>query len=173
MSDSNATDATAAAVGIADTLEDRLTTLRRSDFVRSLPFLFVPAVLIGVFVYGSIIWNLLLSLTEFEGFGDPDYSDLGFSMYAQMLSDSQFITATQNTVVLIIGFTVLCLLVGMALAILVDRDVKFEGTIRTIYLLPMSISFVVTSIFWAWMFNPTSGVINVFLRAVGLGVFAV
>jgi glucose/mannose transport system permease protein len=173
MSDQNATDATATIGGVADTLETRLTTLRRSEFVRSLPFLIVPAILIGVFVYGSILWNLLLSLTEFEGFGDPDYSDLGVSMYAQMLEDSQFITATQNTVVLIVGFTVLCLLVGMGLAILVDRDIKFEGTIRTIYLLPMSISFVVTSIFWAWMFNTSNGVVNVFLRAIGLDVFAV
>jgi len=36
----------------------------------------------------------------------------------------------------------------------------------------MSISFVVTSIFWAWIYNPTNGVVNVFLRTVGLDVFA-
>jgi glucose/mannose transport system permease protein len=121
-----------------------------------------------VFVYGSIIWNLLLSFTDFQGFGDPSYAQLDLEMYAEMLTDQRFLIAAQNTVVLIVGFTFLCLIVGLLLAILIDRDIKFEGTIRTVYLLPMSISFVVTSIFWSWMYNPTNGVINYSLRALGL-----
>lgn len=147
---------------------NELESLKRHEFVKSLPFLFVPAILLGVFVYGSIIWNFLLSLTDFRGFGDPDYSVLNFEMYTRMLSDGTFIAATRNTILLMVGFTLSCLVVGLFLAILVDRDVKFEGTLRTIYLLPMSISFVVTSIFWAWMYNPTSGVINYVFSSVGL-----
>lgn len=173
MSDSNVSDGSGSVAGAGDYLGNRLSTLRHNEFVRSIPFLLVPAILVGVFVYGSIIWNLLLSLTDFKGFGDPSYSVLDLSMYAQMLSDDQFITAARNTVVLVVGFTLLCLVVGLLLAILVDSDIKFEGAIRTIYLLPMSISFVVTSIFWAWMYNPTNGVINFFFRTVGLDVLAV
>lgn len=142
-----------------------LACLRRNEFVKSLPFLLVPGLLIGVFVYGSIMWNFLLSLTDFRGFGDPDYSSLDFELYAEMLSDGTFITAAQNTVFLMVGFTALCLVIGLGLAVLIDREVTFEGSLRTIYLLPMSISFVVTSIFWAWMYNPTNGVVNVFFRA--------
>ncbi|WP_310677346.1 sugar ABC transporter permease [Natronomonas sp.] len=138
-----------------------------------MPFLLVPALLLGVFVYGSLLWNLLLSLTSFRGFGDPDYSSLGPGMYTQMLGDPSFIVAARNTVVLMAGFTLLCTGFGLLFAILVDRDVRYEGTIRTIYLLPMSISFVVTSIFWAWMYNPTNGVINFVLSGVGLGFLTV
>jgi glucose/mannose transport system permease protein len=152
---------------------DGLRSVTRNEFVRSLPFLVVPAILVGVFVYGSIVWNFLLSLTDFRGFGDPDYSSLDFEMYATMLSDATFVAATRNTILLMLGFTFLCLVIGLLLAILVDRDVTFEGSVRTIYLLPMSISFVVTSIFWAWMYNPSNGVINLSLRAVGLGAVAV
>ena len=147
---------------------DVLQGLRQNGFLKSIPFLLVPSILVGVFVYGSVIWNFLISLTDFEGFGDPEYSSLDFELYAQMLSDPTFINAARNTVVLIGSFTAVCLVIGLGLAILVDRDIKFEGSVRTIYLLPMSLSFVVTSIFWAWMYNPTSGVINYLLGAVGL-----
>jgi len=170
MSDSNISATSVG--GVAESFRNRLSELRYNEFVRSLPFLLVPAIFVGVFVYGSIIWNLVLSLTDFEGFGDPNYSSLDLDMYTRMLNDPQFITATRNTAILIVGFTLLCLIIGLLLAILVDRDIKFEGTIRTIYLLPMSISFVVTSIFWAWVYNPTNGVLNLFFRTVGLDILA-
>jgi glucose/mannose transport system permease protein len=159
--------------GTTGTIRERLYAVRRNEFVRSIPFLLVPAILLGVFVYGSLLWNLLLSLTSFRGFGNPDYSSLGPAMYTQMLGDPLFIAAARNTVVLMAGFTLLCTGFGLLFAILVDRDVRYEGTIRTIYLLPMSISFVVTSIFWAWMYNPTNGVINFVLSGVGLGFLTV
>jgi glucose/mannose transport system permease protein len=155
------------------TIRERLASARRNEFVKSIPFLLVPALLLGIFVYGSLLWNLLISLTSFRGFGDPDYSSLGPEMYTQMLGDPSFIAAARNTIVLMAGFTLLCTTFGLLFAILVDRDVRFEGTIRTIYLLPMSISFVVTSIFWAWMYNPTNGVINFVLSGVGLGFLTV
>jgi len=157
---------------VADGARAGLASIRQNEFVKSLPFLLVPGILIGVFVYGSIVWNFLLSLTDFRGFGDPEYSSLDFEMYAQMLNDGTFITATRNTIVLMVGFTGLCLAIGLFLAILIDREITFEGTLRTIYLLPMSISFVVTSIFWAWMYNPTNGVVNFFFQTIGADFLA-
>lgn len=154
-------------------ISETVSTVRNHEFVKSIPFLLIPGILVGVFVYGSIIWNFLLSLTDFRGFGDPDYTTLDLEMYTRMLSDGTFLAAARNTVLLTVAFTVTCLVVGLLLAILVDRDITFEGTLRTIYLLPMSISFVVTAIFWGWMFNPSTGVINTFLTGVGLDFLAV
>jgi glucose/mannose transport system permease protein len=147
-----------------------VSRLRRSEFVNSLPFWGPAGLLIGVFVYGAIGWNVLISLTEWSGFGDPDYGSLDFSMYAQLFSDPTFITATQNTVVLLIAFTVGSLVVGLLVAILLNRDIRAGNGFRTIYLLPMSLSFVVTALFWSWMYNPSSGMINTGLRALGLDV---
>ena len=150
---------------------ERRSHLRRvmeGDFVRSAPFWLVPGLLMGLFVYGAVGWNFVISLTEWEGFGTPGYGDLDFSMYARMLTDADFLTATRNTVVLLVGFTAVTLVIGLLLAIVVDQDIRFENTFRTIYLLPMSLSFVVTAIFWAWMYNPRIGMINAVLRAIGL-----
>ncbi|MFC6732631.1 MULTISPECIES: carbohydrate ABC transporter permease [unclassified Haladaptatus] len=140
-----------------------------SDFVRSLPFWLPPTLLVVLFVYGAVGWNFLISLTDWSGLGQPDYATVDFEMYGQLLADPTFITAARNTVVLLVAFTAVSLVLGLILAILVDRDIRFENTIRTVYLLPMSLSFVVTAIFWSWMYNPEIGLINVFLDTVGLG----
>ena len=148
------------------------TRLRRSQFVESLPFWGPPGFLVLLFVYGAISWNFVISLTGWEGLRQPDYSSLTTEAYTTLLTDASFIAAFRNTIVLLVVFTALSLGVGLLLAILVDREIRFENTFRTIYLLPMSLSFVVTAIFWAWMYNPRIGLINESLRAVGLDVLA-
>ena len=157
----------------------RLRSVLRRDVVRSAPFWILPFLLVGLFVYGAIIWNILLSLTDFAGLGEPDYSTLDFENYIiaftggtpswSSLSIEPIWNATQNTIALMIGFAVVCLILGLVLAILVDRKIRFENTIRTIYLLPMSLSFVVTAKFWLYMYNPQTGLINIALQAVGIG----
>ncbi|WP_435184911.1 carbohydrate ABC transporter permease [Halobellus sp. EA9] len=141
-----------------------------SDFLESSVFWLPPFLLMALFVYGAIIWNLLISLTDYQGFANaPDYSDLDFEMYARALADAGFVDAAINTFVLLIAFTVATLLVGLVLAVLVDRGIRFENTFRTIYLLPMSLSFVVTAQFWLWMYNYNNGIVNRVIGIVGLG----
>ncbi len=146
-----------------------LTRLRRSSFLESLPFWGPPGLLVLFFVYGAISWNFVISLTGWEGLGEPDYSSLSTEMYTRLLSDPSFHAAFRNTLVLLLAFTVLSLIVGLLVAILVDQRIRLENTFRTIYLLPMSLSFVVTAIFWSWMYNPRIGLLNELLRGLGLG----
>ncbi|TKX87866.1 sugar ABC transporter permease [Halorubrum sp. SS5] len=148
---------------------DALNERFGSDFVESSQFWLPPFLLVGLFVYGAIIWNLLISLTDFSGFGTPDYGDLDLEMYSRALADSGFVDAAINTFILLVGFTLVTLAIGLGLAILIDRNIRFENTFRTIYLLPMSLSFVVTAQFWAWMFNFNNGVINIVITSLGFG----
>lgn len=156
--------------------EDTSRGLRRafatgSEAVRSMPFWLPPFLLTGLFVYGAIGWNFVISFTDYSGFGDPDYSTLGFQNYARAFSDPEVQFAVQNTLVLTVGFTLFSLALGLLLAILLDRQVRSKGTFRTIYLLPMSLSFVVTGQFWLWMYNVDNGIINSLLGVVGLGPY--
>ncbi|WP_394338252.1 carbohydrate ABC transporter permease [Halorubrum salipaludis] len=141
-----------------------------SDFAESSIFWLPPFLLMGLFVYGAVIWNLLISLTDYQGFANaPDYSDLDFEMYTRALADSGFIDAAVNTLILLIAFTAGTLAVGLVLAILIDRGIRFENTFRTIYLLPMSLSFVVTAQFWLWIYNYNNGIANSVIGVFGLG----
>ena len=49
------------------------------------------------------------------------------------------------------------MLVGMVLAIFLDQKVRAEGALRTIYLYPMALSFIVTGTAWKWILNPSDG----------------
>jgi glucose/mannose transport system permease protein len=175
-SDDIRTDGGVADPAMANEQEASSSSILRSEFVQSLPFWGPPALLVGLFVYGAVAWNVLISLTDWSGLGQPEYSQFDLSVYTQMANElldptSNFFVATRNTVALLLAFTVITLLLGLLLAILVDQGVRLENTFRTIYLLPMSLSFVVTAIFWSWMYNPSIGLINETLRAVGLGAF--
>jgi glucose/mannose transport system permease protein len=154
-------------------------SLLRRDSIRSAPFWLPPFLLVGLFVYGAVIWNFVLSLTDFTGLGTPDYGSLDFENYViafnggtptwSELTVDPVWNSLQNTIVLMVVFSVVCLALGLLLAILVDRNIRFEDTFRTIYLLPMSLSFVVTAKFWLYMYNPQTGLINVALGLVGIG----
>ena len=123
-------------------VETSQKSLRDRDSVRSAPFWLPPTLLIGLFVYGAILWNVILSLTDFQGLGEPDYSNLDFENYVvafdggtpswSNLSVDPIWNATQNTVALMLGFAIICLALGLLMAILVDQEIRFENTFRTI-----------------------------------------
>jgi glucose/mannose transport system permease protein len=153
---------------------DRLRTLKNSQAVRAMPFWLPPTLIVLLAVYGSIGWNVIISFTDFEGLTLPDYAISAFDleMYAELVSDPVFWNAVKNTFLLMVPFTLLSLGVGLALAVLIDHGIRLENTIRTIYLLPFALSFVVTAKFWLWMYNPKIGVVNTILERVGLEVLA-
>jgi len=145
----------------------RLGVLRENlsnrDFRRSAPFWLPAFVLMGLFVYGAIFWNFALSLTDPSGYGPVDYTQLDFDLYVRAINDAAFVQATINTFVLLVVFTVVSLSFGLLVAILVDRNIRYENAFRTIYLLPMALSFAVTAQFWLWMYNFENGVVNLLL----------
>lgn len=123
--------------------------------------------LIGYFVYGCIGWNIILSLSNWEGL-NPSYDIIGFIQYIRLFQDSTFYISLWNNLLLILLFVPGSLLVGLFLAILLDIEARAEGIFRTIYLLPFALSFVITATLWAWMYNPSIGVINTLLEKMGL-----
>ena len=166
--ESAAADAETGALGA---LTARLDERLGADFVESSPFWLPSFLLMAFFVYGAIGWNVLISLTDFSGFGAVDYGSLDLEMYARALGDPTVVRAAVNTFALLLGFTVVCLALGLVIAVVVDRGVRFENTFRTVYLLPMSLSFVVTAQFWLWMYDYNDGAVNALFGAVGLGPY--
>ncbi len=50
------------------------------------------------------------------------------------------------------------LLLGFLLAIAIDQRIRAEDTLRTVFLYPFSMSFIVTGLVWQWMLNPSQGI---------------
>jgi glucose/mannose transport system permease protein len=129
----------------------------------------LPSVLaIGLFVYGFIAWTGAISLTT-SRFA-PDYSFVGFSQYAKLWANDRWITSVVNLGIFSFFFIGLSGAVGLLLAILLDQRIRMENAIRTIYLYPMAVSFIVTGIAWKWLLTPDLG-IEKLVRGWGFGDF--
>ncbi len=126
----------------------------------------VPSlVALGVFVYGFIGWTIYVSLTHWNSLL-PDFSFAGLMNYAAIFNTYRFQSDLRNIVVFTVLFIVLCLIVGMVLAILVDQKIKGESFFRSVFIFPMAVSFVVTGVIWSWILNPKTG-LNLILQAFG------
>ncbi|REJ32758.1 MAG: glucose transporter [Bacillota bacterium] len=131
-------------------------------------------VLLAIFVYGFIGQTIYVSMSDW-GRGaalalDPDISFIGLDNFKDLFTgflDVRFRQDMVNMVALSILFVGGCLVVGLVLATLLDQGVRGEGFFRTVFLFPMSLSFIVTGTIWRWMLQPRGG-INVLPTLVGL-----
>ena len=112
-------------------------------------------VMLGCY-YASITWTVYISMTR--SFLLPVYHFAGAAQYERLFATPRWQVAYTN-MFLFGGLDILgTLAVGVLLAVLLDRSVRFEGIFRTILLYPLSISFIVTGLTWQWILSPTIGV---------------
>ena len=106
-------------------------------------------------MYGYMIWTAVLSMTNSRML--PSYDFVGLSQYKRLFNNDRWIVALTNLGIFGGLFIFICLFLGVMLAIFMDQKIRSEGAIRTIYLYPMAISFIVTGTAWKWLLNPTNG----------------
>jgi glucose/mannose transport system permease protein len=116
------------------------------------------------YVVGFTAWTTWISFTDSTLL--PDYTFVGFKHYARLLGSRVFQVAYGNLVIYGVGFIVGAAAIGLLLAVLIDQKIRAENALRTIYLYPMALSFVVTGTVWAWLLNPDIGIEN-FVRGLG------
>jgi glucose/mannose transport system permease protein len=107
-------------------------------------------------VYGFIVWTTYLSFTKSRGY--PVHQLVGLLQYERVWAQPRWSVALHNLAVFGILYVVICMFLGLLLAILLDQRIRQEGTLRAIFLYPMAISFIVTGTAWKWMLNPGLGI---------------
>ena len=112
--------------------------------------------IILVFVYLFILWTLYISFSHSGVM--PNYRFDGLAQYIRLWHTPRWYVALANLGIFTSLFMIGCTAVGLLLAILLDQRVRAEGVIRTIYLYPMAISFIVTGTAWKWILNPGLGI---------------
>ena len=144
----------------------------RAGFFKHHPFivLVIPLGLVAYFVYAGLGWNLWVSVSDWKGLL-PSYGFGGWGQYGKLFSSPIFWVSLKNTALLFLMVPV-CLVIGTLLAIALDQGLRGSGVFRNLFLLPFALSFVVTGTIWAWMYEPSRGILNTLLRAVGLDSLA-
>ena len=115
-----------------------------------------PGLVLGfAFIYGFMIWNGVLSVTASRML--PNYEFSGLTQYVKLWEMDRWWVALKNLAIFGVGYVGGAMGLGVLLAVLLDQKVRAEGFIRTVYLYPMALSFVVTGTAWKWLLNPSMG----------------
>lgn len=132
-----------------------------------------------VFIYGFIFLTAALSVTEeplmtIFSLTNPNidftFDFIGLDHYVKLFENDRWNGALLNLGIFGILFIGICMVVGLIFAILLDQNIRAEGALRTIYLYPMALSFIVTGTVWKWILNPTVG-IEKFMQDMGFTSF--
>ncbi len=134
-----------------------------ADTVERRPFAIAPGLLallpslflLFVAVYGFSIWSGLISFTASAMV--PVLKFVGFAQYGRLWGSDRWNLAVWNLAVFSVLFIAISIGLGLLLAILLDQKVRFENTLRAVFLYPMAISFIVTGVAWKWLLNPEYG----------------
>jgi len=113
-------------------------------------------VALAIFVYGFAGWNVRMSVSSWRGLRQPN-DFIGLRNYRELFVDETFRNDVRNLVVFTLVFILGSLAIGAFLALLLDKGVRGESVFRSIYLLPMAISFIATGIIWRWLLDSSTG----------------
>lgn len=128
----------------------------------------VPGLVIyTAFVLVPMITNIRNSFTDLNPFR-PDTRWVGLANYRALLDDAEFRQAVHNTLVLTLIVTILPNVVGLGIALLLDRSGWVTNALRSVFFVPTLLSSVVISVIWQKILID-DGLLNRALRAVGVG----
>ncbi len=138
---------------------------RRREAIEGYLFLAPALLIIGAFHVWPSLYAFYMSLFRWEiaqeGF-------LGARNYQRLAQDADFLRSLGLTAVYVLGTVPVEMAIGLALALLLHQRLRFRGLFRLVYFLPYVTSQVAVALVWGWVFNPSYGVANGLLSAVGL-----
>jgi multiple sugar transport system permease protein len=92
---------------------------------------------------------------------------VGLNNYLALLTDSHFHHSLVFSVVFALGGVIGSYLIGLGLALLLNKDIPFRGFFRVALLIPWIIPSIVSIISWRWMINDQSGLLNLTVTSLG------
>jgi len=105
-----------------------------------------------IFVYGFILYTILLSFTGSKML--PSYDLVGLSNYAKLWNLSAWWVAVTNLMIFSSLYIIICTAIGLTLAILLDQKIRGEGMLRPIYLYTMALTVIGKGTAWKWIMEP-------------------
>ncbi|WP_127557106.1 carbohydrate ABC transporter permease [Saccharospirillum alexandrii] len=121
----------------------------------------------GAFVLLPMAMSAYYSLLNWDGIGAASF--VGLTNYITVVTDDDLLQIIANAFRLILYFTVLPVIVGLAVASVIRNQMsgRFGTVTRTVLFIPQVIPLVAAGIVWSWMYD-SNGVINQLLGFIGL-----
>jgi raffinose/stachyose/melibiose transport system permease protein len=125
--------------------------------------------LLAVFVYYPVVENVRLSFFDWDAF-TPTPIFVGLDNYRAAIDDAVFWRALLNNTYYAVASLLFQVFFALVLAAVLEEAVgkRLRGFLRTVYFIPAAISITVSGILFSFIYNPQIGLLNRFLRLVGL-----
>ena len=155
----------------------KLPSLENTGFM--LVFLGLPLAIYVIFVISPFVQAFYYSMTDWSGFSKK-MNFVGLTNYLTLLSDPVFTKAVYNSIFLVLVLPPLVIVLSLTLATLVTvggvtkgevQGLKHSGIYRVISFFPYTVPAIVIGILWAQMYDPSSGLLNGILTAMGFEFF--
>jgi multiple sugar transport system permease protein len=122
-----------------------------------------------VFTLGPIMVSIVLSFGRWEAITPLSSAKLVvFENYAELFRDPRFYQSLKVTIFYTLGSVPLGLVLGLAVAILMNQKIPGITIFRTVYYLPAVVSGVAVAVLWWWIFNGDIGLLNMALTRIGI-----
>ena len=141
--------------------------MARKRWMWIIGFSLIPLVAYLVIVVIPLMSSFFFSFTNWNGFSAA-YRMIGLDNFAKAFQDELFIGAFKNTIIWMAMAIILPVVTGLGLALLLQEGIKGANVYKSIFFLPICLSLAVIGQVWIWIYQPDWGLINTFLRAVGL-----
>lgn len=122
-------------------------------------------IILGLSIFPAV-WAFILSLQKWNGFAPPKF--VGGDNYSRLMSDEEFWSAVGHTGLYVLLFVPASVLLGLFLAVALNRDIALIGLYRTAIFVPFVASAAATGILSTYLFSPQYGLANNVLRTFGL-----
>lgn len=147
-------------------MQRTISALRRKEVI--LGYAFISPWIIGfiLWVVGPLVASIFLSLSDYNLLSAPHF--IGVQNYVQIIHDPDFWTSLTVTFYYAVLAVPIDLAVALLMALLLNQKVRFMPVFRTLFYLPALLPPVASSVLWSWILNPQYGILNNFLRTIGL-----
>lgn len=140
---------------------------RRRDHLAGYAFMAPFLILFALFLVWPVIHGLYLSLTDQSLTGNGGQF-IGLANYFEAFADGQMWQSLLNTLWFTVLSTIPLVLVALVMALLVQQGLPAQWLWRLSFFMPFLLASTVVSLIWAWLFNPSLGLVNSFLASLGI-----
>ena len=124
-------------------------------------------VLFSLFNFRPLFYNAYLSFTDWNMIS-PIKEIVGLANYREVFASAEFHRVLLNTFVLTGGSVAATLVLGLALALLLNQRLKFRNAARSVLFAPYILSGAAIAVVWVYLFDPTYGLIRSLVAPFGL-----
>ncbi len=131
-------------------------TMEQKDARLGIKLVAPSVIIIGLLIIYPIIYNVYLSFFDVSMLGDTKF--IGVENYKNVIFDSSFWKSVLTTFIYVIATTLLTTLLGLIVAMAMNKEFPLRGLVRSIILLPYVAPVISTVYSWQFFFDPVNGI---------------